>query len=240
MAFPRDVMTTVWRTRGLYLLVAGLFLGLPGTVHAQGTRVASVPRFDLTVGGGVVSGMSVGESEANLRANAATLQDYRLFSTETTLRPAPSVDLRFAGGITGRLAVEGQVLFGRPELETAITNDVELSSAVTVSERITQVLFGGGLRVRLDNIQRQDRTMPYVSGGAGVMRQMHEDGATAESGPVFYVGGGVRHTLGGSPARPGRSGLRADVQLLMVKSGLSFDDTLTPQVSVSGGLFFSF
>jgi hypothetical protein len=142
--------------------------------------------------------------------------------------------------VTGRLDVEAQVLFGRSTLETAITNDVEAAPDVTVSERVKQLLVGGGVRIRLDNVARAGRTRPYVSAGAGVLRQTHEDGAAVDQSPVFYVGGGVRQVLGSRSPRPARVGLRADVQVLMVKGGLSFDDTVTPQVSATGGVFFSF
>lgn len=227
------------RGTGLALFITCV-LGCPGVAQAQRARIAGPPRFDVTLGGGLVTGVSLGQQDANLRANAPTLQNYRLFSTDTTFRPAPVADVRFSGIVTARLAVEGQVLFGKPELQTVITNDIESAPDVTVSERLTQVLLAGGVRVRLDSSRRQSRTMPYVSGGAGILRQVHEGGVGTERSPVFYVGGGVRHALGGGRGRPARTGVRADAQLLMVKGGLKLDDTLTPQFSATGGVFFTF
>lgn len=212
----------------------------PGTAHAQRARISGPPRFDLTLGGGMVTGVSIGDVDANIRANAPALEDYRLFSASTELRPAPVLDLRLAGVVTGRLAIEGQLHFGKPELQTSITNDVESAPDVTVSERLTQLLAGGGVRVRLDNVRRPGRTMPYLSGGAAVLRQIHEDGTTVEQSPVVYVGGGVRHALGSGARGVPRAGIRADAQVLMVRGGLKLDDTFTPQLSVTGGVFFSF
>ncbi len=215
---------------------------LPQVAYAQRARIAGPAgpsRFDVTIGGGLMTGVSIGEADANIRANATTLQDYTLFSTDTTLRPAPVLDLRVAGAVTRRFALEGQVLLSQPQLETTITSDVESAPDLTVSERITQVLLGGGVRVRLDDVARSGRTTPYVSGGAGVLRQTHEDGATAVRSPVFYVGGGIRHGLGAGSG-PARFGIQADVRLLMVKGGLTFDDSRTTQITATGGVFFSF
>lgn len=237
---PAQSTSCVLRFLGFAAVVTCLVVGIPQAAHAQRPRVAGPPRFDVTLGGGFVDGVSLGAVDANLRANATTLQDYRFFSTDTRLRRAPVVDLRVAEVVTGRLAAELQVHFGKPELETAITNDVESAPDVTVSERLTQVLIAGGARVRLDKGRRPGDTMPYISGGAGLLRQTHEGGVATEQSPVFYVGGGVRHNLRSNPRSSARMGLRADVQLLMVKGGLSLADEVTRQLSVTGGVFFSF
>jgi hypothetical protein len=77
--------------------------------------------------------------------------------------------------------------------------------------------------------------------GAGVeLRQVHEEGGETERSSLVYVGGGVRHALSVRPGGLARAGIRGDVQLLMVKGGLSFDDNITPQLSVTGGVFFTF
>ncbi|MEQ1757074.1 MAG: hypothetical protein ABL986_02065 [Vicinamibacterales bacterium] len=222
------------------LLVVWLLLGLAADAHAQRARVAGPPRFDITLGAGLVTGVALGEASANLRSNATTPQSYPLFSTSTRLLPAPVVDVRVAGAVTSRVAIEGQVHFGQPELETAISADKELAPDVTVSERVTETLLAGGVRVTLANLGRQPRTLPYVSGGVGVLRQAHEEGGGTEQSSLVYLGGGVRHALSVRPGGLPRVGIRGDVQLLMVKGGLSVDDKITPQLSVTGGVFFTF
>jgi hypothetical protein len=221
-------------------LAACLLLGSPRVAHAQRARIAGAPRLDVTIGGGLVTGVSIGEADASLRANATAPQAYRLFSTDTRVRRAPVADLRFAGVITGRLAAEGQLIVGQSELQTAITNDVESAPSVTVSERLTQVMLGGGIRVRLGHVSRPGRTMPYVSGGAGLLRQVHEGRIATERSPVFYLGGGLRRALGSGPIGSSRMGVRADAQLLMVRGGLRLDDTIASRISAMGGVFFSF
>lgn len=223
----------------IILCVAGV-IGVAEPVHAQRGRIAGPPRFDVTLGGGVVTGVALGEADANIRANATALQDYRLFSSETRLRPAPVVDVRLAGVVTGRLAIEGQLHFGRPQLETAITSDVESAADVTVSERLSQVMLGAGVRVRLDNIRRQSRTMPYVSAGAAVLRQTPAAGGDVQQSRMFYAGGGVRHVLGRRPLNGGGAGVRADAQVLMGKAALSVDEKVRPQLALTAGVFFSF
>jgi hypothetical protein len=214
-------------------------MGLPSDASAQRALASAPPRFDVTLGGGLVTGVSLGDADANLRANATAPQDYRLFATSTELRPSPVVDLRLAGALTSRVWIEGQVQFGKPELKASISDDVEGAPDVTVSERLTQLLLGGGVRIRLDNVQRQAQTVPYVSGGAGVLRQSYPNGNVVEQSPVLYAGAGV---LQGLSARQGatRFGVRADVQVLMVNGGLKADDGFTPQLSLTGGVFFAF
>jgi hypothetical protein len=66
------------------------------------------------------------------------------------------------------VAIEGQMLFAKPKLETAITDDVESAPDVTLSESLTEMFFGGGVRIRLDNLRPPNRVRPFITAGAGL------------------------------------------------------------------------
>lgn len=226
------VMTSLW--------VAALVCGAAGDVQAQVGRIPGPPAADVSVGGGLVMGVDLGTSDANVRSNATTARDFRLFSVASTLEPAVVVEFRAAGAVSRRVAIEGQVHIGKPELRSVVTDDVEGAPDTTLSATLTQVLLAGGVRIRADDPRRPARTVPHVTAGGGVLRQSHEDSDLVDQSAVVYLGGGVRHALsvrtGGFP----RAGVRADVQVLLVRGGIKLDDKMTPQLSITGGVFFAF
>lgn len=221
-------------------LLTVILLTSAQVASAQSIRNPAPPLFDVTVGGGIVGGMSIGGRDANLRSNRVPTTDFRLFATESTIEPGPLVEVRLAAEVMRRVAVEGRVHFARPEFLTVISGDVESAPELAVSERLSELMATGGVRIRLDDPRRQARTMPHVTGGAGIVRQSHADGTAIARQPVLYVGGGVRHAFSVGPAGFPRSGVRADAQLFLVKSGLRSDETMSSQLAVTGGVFFSF
>jgi hypothetical protein len=116
---------------------------------------------------------------------------------------------------------------------------VELAPDTTATTKLTEMLFGGGARVRLDSMRPDNRTRPYASAGAGLWRQEVED-SSSEQGTYYYVGGGILYGTG--PLKRGNvtQGVRADVQWLMLKDYFGRGDELTRRLSVTGGIFFSF
>lgn len=222
----------------------GCVSGSPATVWAQGvTAVASLvgpPRFDVTIGVGIVTGGTLGAGDANLRANAPTLQNYPLFSTASELGPAIGLDARVAAVVRGRASLEAQIRLSQPTLTTLVTDDVESGEDVSLATPLTEMLIGGGIRVRLDDLRRTTRLMPHVSAGAGVVRQTYDGGAYVEQRSVFYLGGGVRYGLGARPRGYDRQGVRVDAQWLMSGSRDESAQDRSGRASVSGGVFFNF
>ena len=56
------------------------------------------------------------------------------------------------------------------------------------------------------------RLRPFASGGAGYLRQLHEDRTLVETGQVYYAGGGARYWLRGGARVAALVGLRGDVR----------------------------
>lgn len=229
-----------WYAVACAIAVTALYAAVPeASAQAARTavRIGGVPRFDVTLGGGLVTGEELGTADANLRANATTLQDYRLFSSSSRLDAAPVVDVRVAGRVQGPLAIEGQVQFGRPQMTTLIANDVEGAADVTLGNQVTRVLVTGGVRLRLGP---DASVQPHVSAGAGVLRQTIAGGGSADQARVVYIGGGVRYGLGAPLRGAPRRGVRADLQWMAVDGGLRLDGSSTSQIAVTGGVFFAF
>ena len=195
----------------------------------------------MEIGGGILGGSSLGSADANLRANATTKQPYRLFSTDTSFAAAPSLHLRGAFAWSRRFAVEGGLVLSRPVLRTSVSADVEGAPSLTVDERIDQYFLEASLLVRLNEIRFGPKTVPFVAGGAGYVRQLHQGLTVIDEGRLYHLGGGVKHWLRTSNRGLIRStGVRADARVYLLKSGIAFDDGPRPHVAASGSFFLIF
>jgi hypothetical protein len=206
--------------------------------HAQ--PEVPVHRFQLAAGIGILGGASLGDADANLRSSTSS-DPYRVFTTSSRLSSAaPVLDLRAALDVTPRFGVEAHALFGRPKLQNDVSGDVENAPPVTASERLDQYLIDGGVIVTLDELRVKD-WQPFAAAGAGYMRQLHQGLTLTESGHLFYVGGGARHSVIERPSGFVRGlGVRADVRLNILSGGVTVDDTSRNQFSASVSFFVVF
>ena len=208
--------------------------------YAQ-TSERPVGRLEITIGGGWLGGADLGSSDANLRANATPAEPLRLFSAESQIRGAPTLQADAGFAFTRRWAVEGGVVISRPELQTSISDDAEGAPSITVGEGIDQYVFEARVIVMLDEIRLGPRTIPFVAAGAGYLRQLHEGRTVVEEGHVYHVGGGLKHWF---VARDRgfikAAGVRIDARLYLLVAGIAFDDGPRPQGAVSGSAFVTF
>jgi len=189
----------------------------------------------------VLGGASLGSGDANLRANATTKQPYRLFGASTRMAPERSVHMRVGFALSRRFAVEGGGVFSRPAIRTSVSGDAEGAPAITVDERIDQYFVEASLLVRLDEIRLGRRTIPFLSGGGGYLRQLHQGLTVIEEGHLYHLGGGIKHWLVARDRGFVRAaGLRADGRVYFLKSGISFDGRPRPHAAASGSFFLAF
>ena len=220
-------------------LVPLLFLVLAAPAATQ--TDPPVRRIEVEVGGGILGGASLGSADANLRANATTKQPYRLFSTASRVAAERSAHLRLGFALSRRFAVEGGAVFSHPAIRTSLSADVEGAPAVTVDERVDQYFVEASLVVRLDEIRLGRRTIPFIAGGAGYLRQLHEGLTVIEEGHLYHLGGGVKHWLLARDRGFVRAaGLRADGRVYVLVSGISFDGRPRPHAAASGSFFLAF
>jgi hypothetical protein len=219
--------------------IAVLLLVLAAPAYAQ--TDPPIRRLEAEVGGGIFGGGALGSADANLRANAPTLQRYTLFTTDSRFAAAGSMHGRVGFALSSRLAVEGGLVFSHPRIRTSVSGDVEGAAALTVDERIDQYIVEASVLFRLDEIRLGRRTVPFVAGGAGYLRQLHEGLTVIDEGHLYHLGGGMKHWLLARDRGFIRAaGLRADGRLYIISGGVSFDDRPRPHAAASGSFFLAF
>jgi hypothetical protein len=150
-----------------------------------------------------------------------------------------------ASGIIGvRLSRAFQVEFAfgynPASLRTSITSDAEGIPDIVVDAPVTQLLMEGGVVVR-PAAWGGGRLVPFLTSGAGYLRQLHDGRTLVETGRSYYAGGGLyyeRATAG--RRRVKASGIRVDVRAEMFRDGVAPDETLRVAPAVSAGLFVRF
>lgn len=225
------------RARLLRIAFAAAWLGAVPTLAAAQDEIL-LGHLELSGGAGMAGGASLGSLDADLRSPTPD-QPYRLFTTTSRIARAPLFDMRVGVALSQRYAVEGHVAYGRPELRTEISSDAESAPAITAVEKIDQFVIDGGVVVHFGPLGAGVR--PFVTAGAGYLRQLHEGRVVVEDGSVFYAGGGLKYGLmSRSDGLIKVAGLRGDARLNVLSGGIRIEDGVRRHVAVSGGLYLVF
>lgn len=222
------------------LIALLLVVGTRGISQAQTAAVPELPagRFDAAFGIGWLGGAGLADRDANLRTRDGG--DYRLFSTSSRFAGTTVLETRVGYGLTRRYRLEGRIGFSHPELRSSVTADAEGAPDIELAERVDQYTFEGALVVRLPE-WRMSSLVPFVAGGAGYLRQLHEGQTLVEEGVAYQVGGGVTRPLF---VRQGgwvkAASLRGDVRLHIFTGGIHLDEgaRIHPSVAASVEVMF--
>ena len=118
--------------------------------------------------------------------------------------------------------------------------DTEGAASITIVERVDQYVIDAGIVIRLDEM-RIGRLTPYVAGGAGYLRQLHEGLTAIEQGHVYHLGGGLtRDVVTRNRGVIRAAGLRVDARVYFLSGGISLGNGVVTQGTMTGGLFFRF
>jgi hypothetical protein len=221
-------------------LGVALVAAIAWPVDAAAQTKGLAHRVEITGGGGLQTGADLGTQNADLRANSTTPQPFALFTTESRLSRTWLADARIGFVVSPRITVEGRLGYSRPFLETSVSADTEGAASITVVERVDQYVIDAGIVIRLDEA-RIGRLTPYVAGGAGYLRQLHEGLTVIEQGHVYHLGGGL--TLDVVTRNRGvirAAGLRVDARVYFLSGGISLGNGVVTQGTMTGGLFFRF
>lgn len=219
------------------LIVTGLAMLASVPASAQQPLVH---RLEISFGGGIFGSGSLGSSDANIRANSGTAQPYRLFSTSSRLAAAPLLEARLGFSLSRRLSIEGRFGYSRPDVRTSVSGDVEGAPALTIVERIDQFAIDAGIKVRVDEWRLGSFT-PFMTAGAGYLRQLHAGQALVEQGHSYFIGGGVvRPLVVRNRSLIKAVTLRADGRLDLLVGGIGNSDRPRPHPSFSGALVLGF
>ncbi len=221
------------------LVWGAILAAAPAAAQSAGDR--PVRRFEATAGALWLNGASLGSGEAVLRANRVPSGDFTLFEADPRAAAAPGVDARLGYWLTRTIALEAGLVFMQPALRTRITSDAEGADALTVEERLDQYFIDASVVVLIDAWRFGEGTVPFVSGGAGYLRQLHEGLTLVETGQVYHAGAGLRHWLQRRDAGFIRAlGLRVDGRLYILADGAQLEDRPRTHGAISGAVFVTF
>lgn len=196
----------------------------------------------VVVEGGVAwsGGYTIGDTDAQLRTNATGTAPppFTLFSVSSDVSRATSVTARVGFTLTPRLAVEVGGQFGMPRVGFSVSQDVETAAQRIEGEQLKQYLFEGAVVWQLP-VRLGSRMRPFVIGGGGYLRQLHEERTLVETGQIYYGGIGARYWLRGGSGRARALGLRGDLRANVRRGGVDFDNTVRVFPTLSASLFLS-
>lgn len=200
-------------------------------VAGTGPRPGSA---EISGGGFWSAGQSLPASAATLTVNPTSgLSSFDLFEVDPSLDPAIGALGTVGVYITRSLAVEGGVQFSRPKLNVRLTNDAEDAPDVTASTTITSYLFSGSLVYHFGNA---GRTVPFIAGGAGHIRDVHSGNEVVETGIEFHGKVGFKSWFG----RMRKFGFRAEGGVSVRDGGFSYDEERRIVPTAAASLLYLF
>lgn len=223
-------------------VVFDLFVAFVLAVSAQtkpaAPRVPSGPRFDVSIGAGVLGGTILADGDADLRGRGG--QPFELFSTSTRIAPSVPIEGRLTFLLGSRYSLELRGAWARPELRTEISDDVEGAAPQVVAERVNLYALDAGVLVAFRPL-RPRAFMPFISGGAGYVATVHEGLTLLEHGVVYRGGGGFKYPMAIRPqGRLKGYGLRADAGIAVMTGGVASGAGAARQVAASVSLYLTF
>ena len=195
-------------------------------------------RVTLNAGVAWLASYDVGTSTAQLRGNGtgSTTPPFTLFTADSHVSTATAPELRVGVSLTPRLTIEGGASLSHPRIGVSITGDPETPPQELPGEELQQYIFDGGLSWQLP-IHTGRRLAPFVIAGAGYLRQLHEDRTLAETGRIYYAGGGARYWLRGGHDNSRPIGLRSEFRINMRNNGIDFEDKMRTYPTFSAFVF---
>lgn len=217
------------RVRGVSAgCLAALVLTVAGDASAQGWMSGGGPgprRGSVEVSGGALwaAGYDLGRQGATLTRNPPTgSSPFQLFSSRTELQAKPGAQARIAVYLTRAIALEGGLQYSRPVLSTRLSDDAEGADSITATGPLTRYVFDGSAVLHLLRFAfAEGRGVPFVSGGAGYLRELHRGNELLETGTEIHGSAGVKIWFG---AGKRRIGLRAEGGMTSRSGGFDFKD----------------
>ncbi len=222
--------------------LGALVLGCLSADIASAQEAPALRAHRLVLEGGVVwsGSYDVGDINARLRSNAvgSTPPPFTWFSASSQVGSVPSVAARVGFTLTPTLAIEVGGMFGRPRVAVTITGDAETTRHDLEGEQLGQYLLDGAVVWHLP-VRLGPRVRPFVVGGAGYLRQLHEERTLVETGQVYYAGVGARYWIRGGSGTARSLGLRGDLRANLRRGGIDFEDKARVYPTLAVHLFRS-
>ena len=214
---------SAWRAA---LCAVVLAAACPSVARAQVYLGSTGPdRGSWEVSGGAIwsDGYDLGTRSAELTRNTGTgTGPFEQFTASTRVTTATGAQGRIGVYLSRSIALEAGVQFLRPVVSSRLTDDFEEAEDITATETVSRYVFDGSLVFHLTGLSfAGGRGVPFLSGGAGYLRELHERDELIDTGWTYQAGAGLKVWFGRGASR---LGLRADVGLAMRDGGFDFSD----------------
>ncbi|MEO6238254.1 MAG: hypothetical protein ABIQ52_14750 [Vicinamibacterales bacterium] len=216
-------------------LTALVLLTRPCLAAAQPYVGSNGPhRGSVEVGGGVIriGSYDAGSAEA-LLTTAGGAAPLTLFVVDAEVPAVMGAAVQAGVYLGRRVSLETTFHFTRPTLQSRQSSDFESASEVVAETTTSSYLIGGSLLYHFG----EGRLVPFLSGGAGYLRQLSEGNAEVTAGTEVHAGGGVKYWIG-SGAR--RVALRLDAQASARDKLVAFEQKRRILPSLGAGVTFRF
>ncbi|MEO7274970.1 MAG: hypothetical protein ABIX28_24910 [Vicinamibacterales bacterium] len=182
-------------------------------------------------------GFDLGDRAAELTRNPSTgTGPFDLFGSASSLGAGIGAQGRIAGYVSRNLAIEAGARLTRPTLNIDLSGDAESAPNLTASETLTQYVFDGSVVWHFAPFHK-GRAVPYLAGGAGYIRDLHEGNALIETGAEYHVMGGLKWWLS---SRPRRLGIRGEAGISIRDGGFDFREGRRTVPVASASLVYLF
>jgi hypothetical protein len=222
------------RLRAVWLAVA---LAIPAAASAQPYLSTGAPHrgsTEFSAAAVWTRGYDGGDTSALETRNTTTgTGPLTLFTVGGSVSSGAGVEGRVGLFLTSRLSAEALFQYTRPVLHAAIADDFEGATAVDAKETVSSYLVGGSLLYHFGS----GRFMPFVSGGAGYLRQLHEASSETVKGAEVHGGAGFKFWFGGGARR---FGLRVDALASSRSKSVGFEDARRIVPTITGGISYVF
>jgi hypothetical protein len=226
------------RSLATAVLVIGGSALQASAAHAQAAS-PEPGRLELSVGSLWVGRQVLGSTSANETTGAGGT--FALFHTSTELASLRGLEGRVAVRVWRGFEAELVASYGKPQLKISIDTDTENAAPVTAVETIQQITVGAGVVWGVPYRPWGGRLVPFVTAGAGYLRDIHEGQTLIDTGRYYQVGGGVKVLLV-SRSRSFFKGLgaRADARAMVRSKGVAFDEAGHTSPAIAASVFLRF
>jgi len=186
--------------RGVIVAIALTLIGA-SPLHAQTPSRGTV---EIGGGGALAAGSDLAGRTAELTSNTGTTgAPFDYFEVDGRIKAGYGALARIGVYLSSAASIEGGVHWLRAINSQRITGDTEGALDTTAEAKLNQYLFDGSALWHFGS----GAARPFVYGGAGYMRVLHEGDALIEDGPEFHAGFGVKWSIGRRVAIRGDGGI---------------------------------
>jgi hypothetical protein len=212
---------------GRAALCVVLLGAVPSPARAQQIYLGSAAphRGSWEVSGGAIwsDGYDLGTRSAELTRNTGGgTGPFDLFTASTEVTTATGGQGRIGVYLSRSVALEAGAQFLRPVVSSRLADDAEEAEDTTATETISRYVFDGAVVFHLTGLSfNGGKGVPFLTGGAGYLRELHDRDELIETGVTYHAGAGLKLWFGQGSRR---LGLRADVGVAMRDGGFDFSE----------------